>query len=97
MKSAGMKVHVEYETGQRGEIPKWFRLNGHKVEIAENIDEWHGPDYRYVKVKGDDGNLYILRFDERQAEWELTMFQSPEAEAFSAPLYPGARRRGDGM
>jgi hypothetical protein len=26
---------------------------------------------------GDDGNLYILRLDERRAEWELIMFQSP--------------------
>jgi len=31
-----------------------------------------GPDYCYFKVKGEDGNLYILRMDMGRAEWELT-------------------------
>jgi hypothetical protein len=38
-----------------------------------------GADYRYFKVKGDDDNVYILRFDEPSSEWELMMFQSPKA------------------
>jgi len=37
------------------------------------------PDYWYFKIKGNDGNLYILRFDEGRVEWELTMFQNPDA------------------
>jgi hypothetical protein len=35
-----------------------------EVEIAEHVDQWYGPDYCYFKVKGNDSNLYILRFDE---------------------------------
>ena len=38
------------------------------------------PDYRYIKARGTDGGLYILRFDKRQAEWELTMFKSARAQ-----------------
>jgi hypothetical protein len=34
-----------------------------------------GRDYYYFKVKGDDGNLYVLRRDEAGDGWELTMFQ----------------------
>src|SRR5438132_5212974 len=48
---------------------------------VETVDQWYGQDYCYFKIKGNDGNLYILRFDEGRAEWELTMFQSPGASA----------------
>jgi hypothetical protein len=52
---------------------------------AENVDQWYGPDYCYFKIKGNDGNLYILRFDEGRAEWQLMMFQS---QADSTHLHP---------
>ena len=54
-----------------------FRFDGSEVEIVEIVDQWYGPDYCYFKIKGNDGNLYILRFDESRVAWELTMFQSP--------------------
>ena len=85
---AALEIHVESEPGHPEAAPKRFRLNGRVVEIAENIDVWYGRSYRYFKVKGSDGNLYILRFDEEQAAWELTMFQSPQAETFAAAPYP---------
>jgi hypothetical protein len=58
-------------------MPMRFRFGRREVEIVETIDQWYGPDYCYFKIKGNDGNFYILRFDEGRAEWELTMFQSP--------------------
>lgn len=45
-----------------------------QIDIIEIIDQWYGADYRYVKVKDDDGGLYILRFDEERSEWALIMF-----------------------
>jgi len=54
-------------------------FGGHQVDVLETLDQWYGPDYRYIKVRGTDGGLYILRFDEPQAEWELTMFKSARA------------------
>jgi hypothetical protein len=75
-----MRVPVECIADYRGvEMPRRFHLGGREVEIVESDDQWHGADYRYFKVKGDDGNVYILRFDEPRSEWELTMFQSPKA------------------
>jgi hypothetical protein len=72
-----MQVQVERCAGHFGiEMPVRFRFDAREVEIVENIDQWYGPDYCYFKIKGNDGNLYILRFDERRAEWEMTMFQS---------------------
>ena len=80
-----MRVHVETHAGGIDvEKPKRFCLNGRRVEVIENVDQWFGPDYCYFKVRGDDGNLYILRFDEARDAWELTMFQSPQAESFAA-------------
>jgi hypothetical protein len=73
-----MEVQVEHRTDHLGvEIPMRFRFDGREIEIVEIVDQWYGPDYRYFKIKGDEGNLYILRFDEGRVEWELRMFQSP--------------------
>ena len=70
-----MKVQVEPCAGHLGlEMPTRFRFGRREVEIVEIIDQWYGPDYCYFKIKGNDGNLYILRVDESRAEWELTMF-----------------------
>jgi hypothetical protein len=90
-----MRVHVERDTGDVGaEKLKCFRLGGRRVEVIENVDRWFGPDYAYFKVRGNDGNLYILRLDEAHDAWELTMFQSPDAETFAA-AHAVRRPRGD--
>jgi len=34
------------------------------------------PNYRYIKARSNEGNLYILRFDEHHPAWELIMFKS---------------------
>jgi hypothetical protein len=60
-------------------MPVRFRFDGREIEIVEIVDQWYGPHYCYFKIKGNDGNLYILRFDEGRVEWELTMFQNPDA------------------
>jgi hypothetical protein len=83
-----MQVQVERCAGHLGvEMPVRFRIDAREVEIVENVDQWYGPDYCYFKIKGNDGNLYILRFDEGRTEWELTMFQSPGGP-FDAPFIP---------
>jgi hypothetical protein len=71
-----MQIEVESDADERGiEKPRRIRLNGRAVEVIETIDRWPGGDYCYFKVKGDDGNLYILRLNEARHDWELTMFQ----------------------
>ena len=76
-----MQVHVETHQGYGGvEVPRRFRLDGREIEAVETLDQWSGRTDRYFKVRGTDGSLYILRFDELRREWELIMFQSPEAQ-----------------
>ena len=76
-----MRVQVESFADHRGvETPIRLHLHGRTVDIVESDDQWPGADYRYFKVRGDDGNVYILRLDEPSGEWELTMFQRRQTD-----------------
>jgi len=80
-----MQVQVECYVDEGGtEKLQRFSLDSRVVEVADNIDQWHGADYRYVKVRGTDGDLYILRHNEIRAKWELTMYQRSPSRDFSA-------------
>ena len=83
-----MRVWVETYAGHGGvEMPRRFRLDGREVEVVDNIDQWHGPDYRYFKVGDAEGNLYILRLNEVGGEWDMTMFQSARSQPAPAGLH----------
>ncbi|HMF26736.1 MAG TPA: hypothetical protein VKG24_32110 [Pseudolabrys sp.] len=77
-----LEVETSRETGR--ELPHAFRLNGRRVAVVAVVDQWFGPDYRYCKVKGDDGAVYILRVVEHCSEWQLTLFSSPRIQAVAA-------------
>lgn len=69
-------ISVECYAGYRAdERPCRFRLSDRWIEVAEVLDRWIGIDHRYFKVRGDDGDLYILRQDSLTDRWELIMFQ----------------------
>jgi hypothetical protein len=70
-----VEVHIDLGT------PRSLSWEKRRIAIAEMIDQWDGPDYRYVKVKGDDGGMYILRFDEIRNQWELIMIASRRSQA----------------
>ena len=90
-----MQVRVETYVDEGGaEKLRRIRLDGKVVEVADNIDRWYGADYRYVKVRGSDGNTYILRLDEIRAEWELTMYQRSQPQGAAAILHPSAHWEG---
>jgi hypothetical protein len=56
-----MQIEVEMDSGYGDlEVPRRLRLGGRNVKVSDNLDQWHGTDCRYFKLKGDDGNLYIL-------------------------------------
>ena len=44
-------------------------------EVKEVLDQWYGPGYQCFKVLADDGNLYILRHDQREDIWTLDSFR----------------------
>ena len=69
-------IHVECYAGHRGEeTPRALVIGDRRVAVIEVLDRWLAPDHRYFKLKGDDGDVYVVRYSESAAEWELTMFQ----------------------
>ena len=70
------RLDVVCYSGYRGEeTPRLFILGSRTIEVADILDRWLAPDHRYFKVRGDDGGLYILRYDVRSEVWELTFFR----------------------
>jgi hypothetical protein len=73
-------LRVECYAGYRGEeTPRVLQIDGRKVAVQEVLDAWLAPDHRYFKVRGDDGDLYIIRHDPVADSWELTMFKRGES------------------
>jgi hypothetical protein len=80
-----MRIRVELHADDSGiAIPQRVHLDGRQIDVVETLDRWYGADYSYIKLKGSDGSVYILRLDETHAEWELTMFRSAQAQGFTA-------------
>ena len=72
-----LTVAVECYAGHRGEqTPRTLILGDRRIEVAEVVDAWLAPEYRYFKVRADDGYTYVVRHDERSNTWELTMFRA---------------------
>ena len=69
-------LHVECHAGHRGEeTPRALVIGDRRVAVVEVLDRWLAPDHGYFRLKGDDGDVYIVRYSEATAEWEVTMFQ----------------------
>lgn len=72
-----LTVGVECYAGHRGEqTPRTLMLGDRRIAVVAVVDAWLAPDYRYFKVKGEDGDTYLVRHDERSNTWELTMFRA---------------------
>jgi hypothetical protein len=69
-------IRVECYAGARGdETPRTLIIGDRRVGVVEILDRWLAPDHRYFKLKGDDGHVYIVRYDNSSDEWDLTMFR----------------------
>jgi hypothetical protein len=76
-----LSVDVECYAGHRGEqTPRTLILGNRRIGVAEVLDAWLAPDHRYFKLRGEDGDTYLVRHDQRSDTWELTMFRSRTAD-----------------
>ena len=67
-----MHIRVESYAGSKAEErPLRIRIDERTVEVAEVVDRWYGPDHEYWKLRGDDGWVYLLRYDRAQDLWDL--------------------------
>ena len=70
-----MKIKVSCYSGYRGEeTPKYLLMGTRKIQVRKILDRWLSPDHRYFKVIGHDNEIYIIRHDQEQWQWELTFF-----------------------
>ena len=70
-------IRVECYAGYRAEeSPCRFFIGRRKIEVNEIIDRWLDPAHNYFKLRGDDGGIYILRYDQASDTWEMIMFDS---------------------
>ena len=70
-------VEVECYAGHRGEqTPRTLILGDRRIPVAEVVDAWLAPDYRYFKLRDAAGNTYLVRHDDGSDTWELTMFRA---------------------
>ena len=68
-----MPIRVECYAGHRGEeTPRRFEIGDLRVEVVEVVDRWFEPDFRYFRVKGENGKIYLLRYKTTSDSWELT-------------------------
>ena len=75
-----LTIGVECYAGHRGEqTPRRLILADRHIDVDEVIDAWLAPDHRYFKLRGGDGDTYLVRHDERSDTWELTMFRASRA------------------
>jgi hypothetical protein len=71
-----IRVTVDCYAGYRGEeTPRRFVLGARGIEVAEVLDRWLDPEHRYFKLRGDDGDLYVLRHDAETGAWELALYR----------------------
>ena len=75
---------VEARANNVTAAPRSLDWGGRRIDVVEMIDQWYGADYRYVKIKGSDGAIYMLRFNEIHDEWALIMFVSARGQALTA-------------
>jgi hypothetical protein len=70
------KIRVIAYSGYRGEeTPRTILLHGERIEVFEILRQWieeksgDRARKRFYQVKGSDGNLYMIYFDEKAMEW----------------------------
>jgi hypothetical protein len=72
-----LPCRVECYCGYRAEeSPRRFFIGKRAINLVEIVDRWLDPKRRYFKVRGDDGGIYILRYDVKLYRWEMIMFDS---------------------
>jgi hypothetical protein len=71
-----LRIAVECHAGYKGEeTPRTLVLGARRIQVVAVLDQWLAPDHRYFKLRGDDGDTYIVREDSSSREWMLSAFQ----------------------
>ena len=87
------ELEVDVADGSLNSVsPKRLIFGARTIDVVDVIDRWHGIDHVYVKLRGDDGAVYILRLD-TGGVWELVQFIRQEAASVDLPVSDACRPR----
>ncbi len=64
------KVECRSDT-EYAERPLALTWLGQRLEIAEILARWHGPNERGFRVKTSDGQAFELTYRELPEEWQI--------------------------
>lgn len=74
------RIEVIAYSGHRGEeTPRRLLFSGEKIEVIEVMKQWieersgDRSRKRFYQVKGSDGAIHILYYDEKIMEWFRTV------------------------
>ncbi len=80
MKGSEEKIEVVADSGYRGEeIPRVVLFHSEKIEVIEILRQWveersHDRSRRrFFKIRGSDGALYTIYYDQKSMEWFRTL------------------------
>ncbi len=64
------QIRVESYSGYKAnERPTSFFLEGRRVGVLDVIDRWYGTEHDFFKVLGDDGRIYLLKWQRLVDKW----------------------------
>lgn len=62
---------VAYSGYKANERPTSFTVDNRNVEVRDIIDRWYDAEHDKFKVLGDDGKIYLLRWQRTSDLWFL--------------------------
>ena len=67
-----MKIRVECHSGYKAnERPIKFWIGADALFVEAIDEQWYGPDAIYFRIHADDGNTYVLNYNETTDEWAM--------------------------
>ncbi|MFQ5666095.1 MAG: hypothetical protein ACE5I7_06640 [Candidatus Binatia bacterium] len=73
--TASVRVKVDAYAGHTAnERPLRFVLGDRTLAVRDILDRWYSETERYFRISADDGNLYVLKYRDRDDCWELVSF-----------------------
>jgi len=69
------KIRLNIELSSDG-VPVSFALRERIFTVRAVLDRWFGADHAYFKLIASDGNLYVIRHDLEDNEWEMVLMEA---------------------
>jgi hypothetical protein len=69
------KIRLNIELSSDG-VPVSFALRERIFTVRAMLDRWEGANHAYFKLIASDGNLYVIRHDMEDNEWEMVLMEA---------------------